>query len=96
MTLNKKVNGGPTFKVGDNVRTSRYKNLFEKGCIPNWPEEVFLIKKVIIIILLEQKLLRKRIAKQTNKQNKQNDLIFTLIIIRFVCKLYFFTIVWYK
>ena len=26
----------PKFKVGDNVRISKYKNIFAKGCTPNW------------------------------------------------------------
>ena len=34
------------FKVGDHVRISKYKNIFAKGYIPNWSEEVFVIKKV--------------------------------------------------
>ena len=33
-------------KVGDYVRISKYKNIFAKGYTPNWPEEVFVIKKV--------------------------------------------------
>ena len=36
----------PKFKVGDNVRISTYKNSFAKGYVPNWSEEVFVIKKV--------------------------------------------------
>ena len=36
----------PKFKVGDNVRISKYKNIFAKGHTPNWSEEVFEIKKV--------------------------------------------------
>ena len=43
--LNDKV-GNPKFKVGDHVRISKYKNVFVKGYTPNWPEEVFVIKKV--------------------------------------------------
>ena len=35
----------PKFKVGDNVRISKYKNIFAKGYTPNWSEEVFLINK---------------------------------------------------
>ena len=35
----------PKFKVGDHVRISKYKNIFAKGCTPNWSEEVFVIKK---------------------------------------------------
>ena len=30
----------------DHVRISKYKNIFAKGYVPNWSEEVFLIKKV--------------------------------------------------
>ena len=26
----------PKFKVGDHVRISKYKNIFAKGCAPNW------------------------------------------------------------
>ena len=36
----------PKFKIGDNVRISKYKNVFAKGYTPNWSEEVFVIKKV--------------------------------------------------
>ena len=32
-------------KVGDHARISKYKNIFAKGYTPNWPEEVFVIKK---------------------------------------------------
>ena len=39
-------NKDPKFKVGDHVRISKYKNIFAKGYIPNWSEEVFVIKKV--------------------------------------------------
>jgi len=34
------------FKVGDRVRISRIKGLFEKGYLPNWSEEVFEIVEV--------------------------------------------------
>ena len=36
----------PKFKTGDIVRISKYKNIFAKVYVPNWSEEVFLIKKV--------------------------------------------------
>ena len=36
----------PKFKVGDNVRISRYKKIFAKGYTPNWSEEVFVVSKV--------------------------------------------------
>ena len=35
-----------TFKIGDIVRISKYKYIFAKGFVPNWYEEVFVIKKV--------------------------------------------------
>ena len=31
----------PKFEVGDHVRNSKYKNIFAKGHIPNWSEEIF-------------------------------------------------------
>ena len=39
-------NKDPKFKVGGHVRISKYKNIFVKGYMPNWSEEVFVIKKV--------------------------------------------------
>ena len=36
----------PKFKTGDIVRISKYKYVFVKGYVPNWSEEVFVIKKV--------------------------------------------------
>ena len=36
----------PKFKVGDHVRTSKYKNIFSKGYHPNSSEEVFVISKI--------------------------------------------------
>ena len=40
------INKDPRFKDGDNVRVSKYKNIFEKGYVPNWSKEVFVVKKV--------------------------------------------------
>ena len=34
------------FKIGDQVRISKYKNFFAKGYAPNWSEEAFMIIKV--------------------------------------------------
>ena len=39
-------NEDPKFKVGDHVRTSKYKNIFAKGYMPNWSEEVFISSKI--------------------------------------------------
>ena len=37
----------PKFKIGDHVRISKYKNIFSKGYLPNWSEEVFVINKML-------------------------------------------------
>ena len=43
----KEVNDkNPKFKVGDHVRISEYKNIFNKGYMPNWSEETFVISKI--------------------------------------------------
>ena len=36
----------PKFKVGDHVTISKYKNIFAKEYMPNWSEEIFVIKKI--------------------------------------------------
>ena len=36
----------PKFKIGDHVRISKYKNIFAKGYMPNWSEEVFIFSKI--------------------------------------------------
>ena len=47
INADKKINNkDPKFKVGDHVRISKYKNIFAKGYMPNWREEVFVTKKV--------------------------------------------------
>ena len=46
INTNKEINNkDPKFKVGDHVKISKYKNIFAKGYMPNWSEEVFVIKK---------------------------------------------------
>ena len=55
----------PKFKVGDNVRISKYKNIFAKGYMPNWSEEIFMIRRVknthhghiLLMILMMKRLL---------------------------------------
>ena len=41
--LNKK---GPKFKVGGLVRISKYKNIFAKGYVLNWSEEVSIVNEI--------------------------------------------------
>ena len=43
LNVDKEINNkDPKFKVGDHVRISKYKNIFAKGYMPNWSEEVFV------------------------------------------------------
>ena len=35
-----------TFKVGDRVRISKFKNIFAKGYTPNWSKEIFIVDKI--------------------------------------------------
>ena len=32
--------------VGDRVRISKFKNVFAKGCTPNWSREIFIVDKI--------------------------------------------------
>ena len=43
----KEVNDkNPKFKIGDHVRISKYKNIFAKGYMPHWSEEIFVFSKI--------------------------------------------------
>ena len=47
INTNKEINyKDPKFKAGDYVRISKYKNIFAKGYMPNWSEEVFVVDKI--------------------------------------------------
>ena len=47
INIGKEVNDkDPKFKVGDHVTISKYKNIFAKGYMPNWSEQIFVIKKI--------------------------------------------------
>ena len=37
---------GPKLTVNDYVRISKYKNIFAKGYVPNWPEKVFIVNEI--------------------------------------------------
>ena len=71
------------FKIGDHVRISKYKNIFAKGYVPSWPEEVFVIKMLkilchwhtLLVILMAKKLLKRFTKKNCKKQiNKSLEL----------------------
>ena len=42
---------GPKFKVNDHVRISKNKNIFAKGYVPNWSEEVFIVNEIKSTVL---------------------------------------------
>ena len=44
----KNIKEGIKFKVGDHVRILKYKNIFAKGYVPSWSEDVLVIKKKIL------------------------------------------------
>ena len=80
INLEKEVNDKyPKFKIGDHVRISKYKNIFVKGYMPNWSEEVFIIKKVkntvpwtyVINDLNGEKIIGTFYEKQLQKTNQQ-------------------------
>ena len=72
--VNKK---NPKFKVDDNVRISKYKNIFAKGYTPNWSEEVFIINKIkntvpqtyAISDLNSEEIIRRFYEKELQKTN---------------------------
>ena len=39
-------NETPKFKIGNNIRLSKHRNIFAKDYVPNWSEEVFVTKKL--------------------------------------------------
>ena len=43
---NIKIHFAPKFKVGEFVRISKYKHVFDKGYTPNWTTEIFKITKI--------------------------------------------------
>ena len=73
-------NKGPNVKVGDNVRISKCENIFAKGYVSNWSEELFVIKKVkkdfvadiLLVVLTEKKLLEHFAKKNCKKQTKKS------------------------
>ena len=64
------------FKVGGHIRMSKYQNIFAKDYVPNWSEEVFVLKKLkilfrghmLLVILKVKKLLERFRKKNCKKQ----------------------------
>ena len=69
----------PKFKIGDIVRILKYKNIFAKGYVPNWSEDVFAIKKVentvpwtyVIIDLNREETVESFYEKEWQKTNQK-------------------------
>ena len=69
----------PKFKVGDHVRVSKCKNIFAKGYVPNWSEEVFIVSKIkntvpwtyVINDLNGEKIIGAFYVKELQKTNQQ-------------------------
>ena len=72
-------NKDPKFKVDDYVRISKYKNIFAKGCMPNWSEEVFISSKIknavpwtyVINDLDGEEIIRTFYEKELQKTNQK-------------------------
>ena len=71
----------PKFKIGDTVRISKYKNIFAKGCVPNWSEEAFAMKKVktlcrghMLLVILKVKKNSERFTKNNCKKQIKKSL----------------------
>ena len=79
LTLIKK-NNYKNPKVGDYVRISKYKNIFAKGYVPTWSQEVFVIKKVKNTVLLiyliedlnEEEIIETFLRERVTKKIKNN------------------------
>ena len=78
--LEKEVNNeDPKFKIGDHVRISKYKNIFTKGYMSNWSEEVLIISKIkntvpwayIINDLNGEEIIGKFYEKELQKTNQK-------------------------
>ena len=69
----------PKFKIGDIIRISKYKNIFAKGYVPNWSEEVVIkkLQKSVLWIYVTNDLYEEEIVgtfyeKELQKSN-QNE-----------------------
>ena len=69
----------PKFKVVDHVRISNYTNIFAKGYVPNWSEEIFVVEKIkdtvpwsyVISDLNEEEIIGSFYEKELQKTNRK-------------------------
>ena len=53
INFGKEVNDNdPKFQVGDHLKILKYKDIFGKGYTPNWSQEIFVIKKIKNIMIM--------------------------------------------
>ena len=69
-------NKDPKFRIGDIIRISKHKNIFAKGYVPNWSENLLQKLKIVsrrdmLLVVLTEKKLLERFTK-TNCKNKSN------------------------
>ena len=75
------IDKNPKFKIGDTVRISKHKNVFAKGYVPDWSEEVFEIKEVKNIVpctyvindLNEEEIIGTFYEKELKKINQKKN-----------------------
>ena len=75
---------GPKFKVGDHVKISKCKNIFAKSYVPNWSEEIFVIKTIwnILLVILKAKKLLEGFTKNNYKKKIQKKFTVEKVIKR--------------
>ena len=74
------------FKVGDRVRTSKFKNIFAKGYTPNWSREIFIVNKINDTVpytynikdLNDEEIIGTFYDKELRKSILQNELLPTV------------------
>ena len=71
----------PKFKIDDIVTIWKYKNVFTKAYVPNWYEEVFVIKNLktlcrrhMLFVILKGKTLLERFTKKNCKKQIKKSL----------------------
>ena len=89
----------PKFEVGDNVRISKYKNIFAKDYVPNWSEEFLWLKKLkilfrghMLLLIFGEEIVETFYIKEFQKIN-QKELRVEKVIKRICDKPY---VKWYR
>ena len=81
-------NKDPKFKIGDIVRISKYKNIFAKGYVPNWSEEVWIVPWTYVISDLKGEEIVGSFNEKKLQKTNQKEFRFEKVIKRKGDKLY--------